>query len=104
MRRFIFVVLLFLIPSAAGASQDDAVPESPAPSTTLGQFGSGCIVGGITGATLSMIGSFGGAILPATNLGCLIGTVAAPPIADYYNWWVLRGTGTEPQAKRRPEG
>lgn len=108
MHRLIFVVLVFLVPSAlvplaARANQGEAVPESSAASPTLGQLGSGCLVGGITGATLSMIGSFGGAVLPAAHLGCLLGTVTAPPIADYYNRWVLGGTRAIVQAWLQPE-
>jgi hypothetical protein len=109
MRRLIFVVLVFLVPAilvmpAARATQSEAAPEASTASPTIGQFGSGCLVGGLAGVTLSMIGSFPAAVLPAANLGCLLGTVAAAPIADYYNRWVLGGTQAVVHAWRQSEG
>jgi hypothetical protein len=55
-----------------------------APNNVPLQRGYGCVLGGASGATLSILGTIGTAVLPATALGCGIGAAAAPVASDAY--------------------
>jgi len=65
---------------------DTAAPEMrAAPNHIVREAGTGCMVGASTGAVLSVIGTLGLGIIPATTLGCGFGAVAGPFAADFYD-------------------
>lgn len=106
--RLTIAVLLSMVAVPAALADDTlsvplrvpARPEFSTGSNILGQSGAGCAVGATTGAVLSILGTVGLTIVPATVLGCGVGAVAGPVVIDQLTEWHFQGSAVIDQTVR----
>jgi hypothetical protein len=91
MRHHLLGILLTSTISSTALAGEPQQEMRAVPNNVPLQRGYGCVVGGATGATLSILGTIGTAVLPATALGCGIGAAAAPAASDAYEKYRIEG-------------
>jgi hypothetical protein len=89
MRSTAIGLVLSLAVSATAFAAGPQDKMYAAPNKLPQQLGYGCAIGGTTGAALSILGTVGITIVPATAIGCGVGATAAPAAANLYERYRL---------------